>query len=102
LLNIKDFFLFIIETEQKIERFRNKVQQMEGYEEIIKKIFKNEIDINKKGRINNTQLNKYLKCKIKEFKHKYKHSHLLFIRLDRNRDGYVTVNDILNELIPHS
>jgi glycosyltransferase involved in cell wall biosynthesis len=73
LLNIKDFFLFIIETEQKIERFRNKVQQMEGYEEIIKKIFKNEIDINKKGRINNTQLNKYLKCKIKEFKHKYKH-----------------------------
>lgn len=102
LLNIKDFLLFIIETEQKIERFRNKVQQMKGCEEIIKKIFKNEIDTNKKGRITNTQLNKYLKCKIKEFKHKYKHSHLLFIRLDRNRDGYVTVNDILNELIPHS
>ena len=102
LLNIKDYLLFIIETEQKIERFRNKVQQMDGYEEIIREIFNNEIDTNKEGRIVNTQLNKYLRCKIKEFKYKYKHSHLLFIRLDRNRDGYVTVNDILNELIPHS
>ena len=98
LLNIKDFFLFVLETEQKIEKFRTKVQQMYNYKYLIESIFNKDIDKGKQRKISNNQLNEYLQKKTKEVHNK--HTHLLFIRLDRDRDGYVTVNDILNELIP--
>ena len=100
LLTIKDFFLFVLEAEQKIEKFRIKVQQMYNYKYIIESIFSKDIDKGKQRKINNSLLSEYLQKKTKEGNNNNKYTHLLFIRLDRDRDGYVKVNDILNELIP--
>ena len=96
LSNIKDYICYVIESERKIDVYRSKVREMKGFN--VDKIYNETIDQYHYGFIKNEDLECYLNKKRIEFEQK--EVDLLYIRLDRNRDGKVVCDDFIKELTP--
>ena len=91
---LKKVFNTIIFREIEINELRKKLGNLK---DVIKKIY-NDIDFNKKGYFSNEDFVNYLK-------RKYLYddgtaADLLFIRLDKNRDGNIVIGEIEDEITP--
>ena len=93
---LKDFFGLLISSEQKIEMLRQRISSMKGID--IKKIYTEQIDQYGYGFNSDEDLEGYLKRK--GIQYQQRDADLLFIRLDRNRDGKISLDDISLELTP--
>ena len=93
---LKDFFGLLIASEQKIEMLRQRISSMKGID--IKKIYTEQIDQYGYGFNSDEDLEGYLKRK--GIQYQQRDADLLFIRLDRNRDGKISLDDISLELTP--
>ncbi len=93
---LKDFFGLLIASEQKIEMLRQRISSMKGID--IKKIYTEQIDQYAYGFNSDEDLEGYLKRK--GIQYQQRDADLLFIRLDRNRDGKISLDDISLELTP--
>ena len=96
LSNVKDYICYVIESERKIDVYRSKVREMKGFN--VEKIYKESIDMYNYGFIKNEDLEGYLNKK--RIQYEQKEVDLLYIRLDRNRDGKVKCEDFVKELTP--
>jgi hypothetical protein len=96
LSNVKDYICYVIESEKKIDVYRSKVREMKGFN--VEKIYKDSIDMYNYGFIKNENLESYLNKK--RIQYEQKEVDLLYIRLDRNRDGKVKREDFVKELTP--
>ena len=93
---LKDFFGLLISSEQKIEMLRQKISSMKGVD--VKKIYTEQIDQYGYGFNSDEDLEGYLKRK--GIQYAQRDADLLFIRLDRNRDGKISLDDISLEITP--
>lgn len=93
---LKDFFGLLLSSEQKIEMIRQKLSSMKGVD--IKKIYTEQIDQYGYGFNSDDDLEGYLKRK--GIKYEQRDADLLFIRLDRNRDGKISLDDFSLEITP--
>lgn len=93
---LKDFFGLLISSEQKIEMLRQRISSMKGID--IRKIYTEQIDQYGYGFNSDEDLEGYLKRK--GIQYQQRDADLLFIRLDRNRDGKISLDDISLELTP--
>ena len=87
---LKDFFGLLISSEQKIEMLRQRISSMKGID--IKKIYTEQIDQYGYGFNSDEELEGYLKRK--GIQYQQRDADLLFIRLDRNRAGKISLDDI--------
>ena len=95
---LRCIFQLLLNSEKNLEDIRKRIVQMKGFD--LEEIYNQEIDQFGHGLANNEEVNQYLNRK--GLNCNQKGSDLLFIRLDRNRDGKVGYEDILNEMTPNS
>ena len=95
---LRCIFQLLLNSEKNLEDIRKRIVQMKGFD--LENIYNQEIDQFGQGLANNEEVNQYLNRK--GLNCNQKGSDLLFIRLDRNRDGKVGYEDILNEMTPNS
>ena len=93
---LKNFFGLLLDSEQKIEMLRQKISSLKGFD--IRKIYNEQIDQYGYGFNSDDDLESYLKRKGINFEQR--DADLLFIRLDRNRDGKISCDDFLLEFNP--
>ena len=95
---LRCIFQLLLNSEKNLEDIRRRIVQMKGFD--LQEIYNQEIDQFGQGLANNEEVNQYLNRK--GLNCNQKGSDLLFIRLDRNRDGKVGYEDILNEMTPNN
>ena len=88
----KKLFLVIIEEEERLEKLKEKLNINE---EFLKEIF-DKININKDGICDKYEFSNY--CIRKKICKEKKDAHLVFIRLNRNRDGGLETQEFRDEL----
>ena len=95
---LRCLFQLLLNCEKNLEDIRKRIIQLKGFD--LQEIYNKEVDQFGYGLANNEEVDTYLKRK--GLKCNQKGYDLLFIRLDRNRDGKVGYDDFLFEITPNS
>lgn len=93
---LKNYIDFVFDSEKKLDELRTKALENKKFDPA--KFFQEQMDINGTGCITIQEFEKFLEGRgiIKN----QREADLVFIRLDRNRDGKVAVDEFVDEFTP--